>query len=59
MLKPIINDIVDNKEYPKGCIIFCRTYDSTFEVFQMLVSELNKKDSLYIAGENIPKELIS
>ena len=54
MLKPIINDIVDNKEYPKGCIIFCRTYDSTFEVFQMLASELNKKD---IAGENIPKKM--
>ena len=45
----------DNKEYANRCIIFCRTYDSTFEVFEMLASELNKKDSLYIAGDNIPQ----
>ena len=47
MLAPVVDDVVKNKQKATRCIIFCATYDITFEVFQLLATELGKQNSLY------------
>lgn len=53
MLNAIIQDLKNNKQTANRCIIFCRTYDKTFEIFQVLVIELNKLNSFF-ANNDIP-----
>ncbi len=51
MLNPIIQDLKNNKQTANRCIIFCKTYDITFEIFQLLAIKLNEIKSLFVNSD--------
>ena len=52
MLNSIIMDLQSNREKANRRVIFCRSYETTHEIFQLLALKLNVLNSLYI--ENCP-----
>ena len=47
VLQPLIDDLCSKQVKSKRCIVFCCTCDDTMKLFQTMVLELNKRNSLY------------